>query len=306
MRKEFQRVGFTRAAGILVLLIILVLKAGAQQTPLYTQYMFNKVVYNPAVVGVDPYFQIHSNHRFQWVGMTDAPVTNAISFYGPHPSLPMGYGGYVYHDITGPTSRTSITGVYGYNVEIMPDIRLSGGISFGLMQYRVDGTQITLKDPSDLAMQGEVYASWVPDVNIGVYLYHPDFWVGFSTAQLINTKLNLYDPGTGINKLATHFFLTGGYSYEFSYDWKLEPSAMLKGTAPKAVQFDINARIIWQDMVWLGLSYRTGDAVSVLIGYSYEERISFGYSYDITLSQLRQYNTGTHEIMFGYRFNDIR
>ena len=295
-----------RYTGILIILTCLSIQLKGQQIPLYTQYMFNKVVYNPAVAGVDPYFQIRSNHRFQWVGMTDAPVTNALSFYGPHSSLPMGFGGYVYHDITGPTSRTSLTGVYAYNIEVMTDIRLSMGLSMGVMQYRVDGTQITLKDPSDLALQGAVHTSWVPDANIGLYLYHRDFWVGFSTAQLVNTKLKLYEPGTGINKLKTHFFLTGGYIYEIDANWKVEPSGMLKGTAPKAIQFDLNARVIWQDMVWLGLSYRTGDAISVLLGYSYEERISFGYSYDITLSGLRQYNTGTHEIMFGYRFNDIR
>jgi hypothetical protein len=81
---------------------------------------------------------------------------------------------------------------------------------------------------------------------------------------------------------------------------------MLKGSLPNAVQLDINTRVIWQDMVWGGISYRTGDAVSILIGYSYEEKIYFGYSYDITLSDLRNYNTGTHEIMFGFRFNDIK
>ena len=290
----------------MIVMVCLTLRVSGQQVPLYTQYMFNRIIYNPAVAGVDPYFQILSNHRFQWVGMTDAPLTNAISFFGPHRSRPMGYGGYVYHDITGPTSRTTLTGVYAYNVEVFSDIRLSMGLSMGLMQYRVDGTQITLKDPSDLALQGEVHTSWVPDANVGVYLYNKDFWVGFSTAQLINTKLKLYEPGTGINKLKTNFFLTGGYNYEINPDWKLEPSAMLKGTAPKAIQFDLNARVIWQEMVWLGLSYRTNDAVSVLVGYSYQERIYCGYSYDITLSGLRRYNTGTHEIMFGYRFNDIK
>ena len=81
---------------------------------------------------------------------------------------------------------------------------------------------------------------------------------------------------------------------------------MLKGTFPKALQFDINTRVIYQKMVWLGLSYRTGDAMSVLLGYTHEERIYIGYSYDITLSDLQKYNTGTHEIMIGYRFNDIR
>lgn len=296
-----------RYTGILIILLFcLVLQVKGQQAPLYTQYMFNQLLYNPALAGVDPYYQIRSNHRFQWVGMTDAPLTNALAFHGPHPTLSMGYGGYIYHDVTGPTSQTSITGTYAYNIGLTDELRLSMGISAGVMQYRVDGTQITVKDPSDQTLQQAVYTSWVPDANLGLYLYHKDFYVGFSTAHLITTKLKLYDPGIGINKLKTHFFLTAGYIWEINQDFKLEPSAMLKGSLPKAVQLDINTRVIWQDMVWGGISYRTGDAVSILIGYAYEKRIYFGYSYDITLSDLKNYNTGTHEIMFGFRFNDIK
>jgi type IX secretion system PorP/SprF family membrane protein len=268
--------------------------------------MFNKLLYNPALAGVDPYYQIRSNHRFQWVGMTDAPLTNTLSFHGPHRTLPMGYGGYIYHDVTGPTSQTSITGTYAYNIGLTEKMRLSMGLSFGVMQYRVDGTKITIKDPNDQILQHAVYTSWVPDANLGIYLYHDDFYVGFSTAHLFTTQLKLYDPGIGINKLKTHFFLTGGYIWEISQNFKLEPSVMLKGSMPNALQLDINARVIWQDMIWGGISYRTGDAVSVLLGYSYDERIYFGYSYDITLSDLRTYNTGTHEIMFGFRFHDIK
>ncbi len=238
--------------------------------------------------------------------MTDAPLTNALAFHGPHPTLPMGYGGYIYHDVTGPTSQTSITGTYAYNIRVAENTRLSLGLSVGVMQYRVDGTQITIKDPTDQALQQAVYTSWVPDANLGLYLYHEDFYIGFSTAHMISTQLKLYEPGIGINKLKTHFFLTGGYIWEINQDFKLEPSAMLKGSLPNAVQFDINARVIWQDMVWGGISYRTSDAVSILIGYSYEEKIYFGYSYDITLSDLRNYNTGTHEIMIGFRFNDVK
>jgi type IX secretion system PorP/SprF family membrane protein len=296
-----------RGTGILFfMLACLVSPVRGQQAPLYTQYMFNQLLYNPALAGVDPYYQIRSNHRFQWVGMTDAPLTNALAFHGPHPTLPMGYGGYIYHDVTGPTSQTSITGSYAYNIGLTESMRLSMGVSVGVMQYRVDGTQITVKDPGDQVLQEAIYTSWVPDANFGLYLYHENFYVGFSTAHLVTTKLKLYEPGIGINKLKTHFFLTGGYIWQINQDFKLEPSAMLKGSFPNALQFDLNTRVIWQEMVWGGISYRTGDAVSVLIGYSHEERIYFGYSYDITLSDLKKHNTGTHEIMFGFRFHDIK
>jgi len=280
--------------------------ARAQQSPMYTQYMFNKFLYNPAVAGIDPFFQIRSNHRFQWVGISDPPITNSISYYGPHGNLPMGYGGYIYYDVTGPTTKAGATGAYAYNVGITGDIRLSMGVSVGIMQYRVDGTQINLKDPSDQALEEAIYSSIVPDANFGVFMYTENYWAGFSTSQLINTKVKLYEQKTGLNKLKAHFYLTGGYLFVINNDFKIEPSLILKGTAPVQIQLDLNTRVIYQDMVWLGLSVRTRDALSLLIGYAYDNKIHIGYSYDFTITDLRKYNSGTHEIMIGYRFSDIK
>src|SRR4030042_2637309 len=293
---------------IIVSLVMLLLPFASegQQSPIYTQYMFNKFVYNPAVAGVDPFFQIRSNHRVQWVGLTDPPLTNSLSYFGPHATLPMGYGGYIYYDVTGPTSKAGLTGAYAYNFGITGDLRLSMGVSLGLMQYKVDGTQIKLKDKTDQALEEAVYSSFVPDANFGLYLYSRNYYVGFSTTQLINTKLKLYEQRTGLNKLKTHFYLTGGYSFEINDDFKIEPSLILKGTAPMLIQFDFNTRVIYLDMIWLGLSYRTQDALSLLIGYTYDNRIHIGYSYDFTTTDLRKYNSDQHEIMIGYRFNVIK
>ena len=280
-------------------------KVSGQQSPMYTQYMFNRFIYNPAVAGTDNYYQIRSNHRFQWIGMPDAPLTNALCFYGPHAKLPMGYGGYIYYDVTGPTSKAGLTGSYAYNIAITNDIRLSMGVSFGIMQFKVDGGKVQLKDKSDMALQGTVN-SIVPDANFGAYIYAENFYAGFSTSQLINTKLKFYEQATSLNKLKSHFYLTGGYIYEINNRFTVEPSAMIKGTAPRQLQFDFNARVIYMDMVWAGLSFRSNDALSFLIGYTYDNKIYIGYSYDFTVTDLRKYNSGTHEIMVGYRFNDIK
>ena len=89
-------------------------------------------------------------------------------------------------------------------------------------------------------------------------------------------------------------------------DWVLEPSVMIKGTAPKELSFDMTAKTEWKKMVWGAVSYRYHEAIGILLGYSYEETLFFGYAYDIGITSLRKYNTGTHEIMIGYRFNDIK
>ena len=277
-----------------------------QQSPHFTQYMFNDFVINPAIAGTKDYYKISSNHRFQWVGLADPPLTNTLSINGPHGKLPMGFGGYLYNDVTGPTSRTGITGAYAYNIEINRDIRLSGGVSFGLMQYKLDGSQLTIKDTEDLAIQPIVYNSYVPDAGIGFYAYADEWYAGLSVSQLFNNKLNIRDEDIVLNKLKRHFYLTGGYKYEINRDLVVEPSVIIKGTAPKVYQFDFTARVIWNEMAWGGLAYRLNDAISVLLGYIHEEQFYFGYAYDIGITDLRSYNSGTHEIMIGYKFNDIR
>ena len=291
---------------ITILLLFTATGLLAQQLPHFTQYQFNNFLFNPAVAGVKDFYQVMSNHRFQWIGITDPPMTNTLSINGPHGKLPMGFGGMLYNDVTGPTSRTGFSGAYAYNVEINGDIRLSMGLSLGLLQFKIDGTQLTIKNPDDLAIQPIVYSTYVPDAGVGLYAYGEDWYAGFSVGQLFNNKLKIYEQKTGLNKLKSHFYLNGGYNYEINRDLTLKSAALISGTSPKIIQFDISSVVEYQEMVWGGLSFRNKDAVSVLLGYEYNSKIFLGYSYDLGISGIRSYNSGSHEIMFGYRFNDIR
>ena len=279
----------------------------AQQLPNFTQYMFNPFVINPAIAGTNNYYQIRLNSRFQWAGITDPPITNCLSIYGPNSSKKkdMGFGGYMMSDVTGPTSRTGFYGAYAYNVALNNTIRVSMGLSLGLQQYKIDGTKITLADP-DQVLQPTVYAQFVPDASVGVYVYSSSFQVGFSAMQLINNKLKIYDTQSGLNKLKSHFYLTGGYKYFINRDWAVEPTAVIQGVTPVPIQLDLSAKVIYQNMVWGGLAFRTSDAVSILLGYTYQKKISIGYSYDLSISPIRQYQSGSHEIMVNYRFNTIK
>ena len=278
----------------LIYIIILAIVTGftglqGQQMPQYTQYMFNDFVINPAVAGIDNHYQIRTNHRFQWVGLMDPPLTNSLAFYGPHAKMDMGYGADVYNDVTGPTSRTGLTGSYAYNIALTGDIRLSMGISASIMQYRIDGTQLNPKDVSDPSILNMVSTSYLPDAGLGLY-----------------NKLEIFDNRNGLNRLKTHVNLIGAYHWRLDDEWLIEPSIMIRGTAPKELNFDVTTRVEWSKMIWGALSYRNQESVGILMGYVHEDQFIFGYAYDIGISTLRKYNTGTHEIMIGYRFNAIK
>ncbi len=279
----------------------------AQQTPMYTQYMLNDFAYNPAIAGTKEYYQAKSNNRYQWIGITDAPRTYVLSVYGPHRKLDMGFGGLVFNDVTGPTSRLGVYGSYAYNVRIKDDLRFSSGLSIGLLQYKVDGSKITLHDEGDPSLGNNMYVDYLPDATMGIYFYATKYSIGLSVAQLFssNVKFNELEQ-LGFNRLKRHMMLHGSYVFNINEDFSVEPMLMLKFVAPAPIQADINARVIYRNMVWAGFGYRTKDAASILVGYNYQDQLIFGYSYDMTFTDLRKYSSGTHELMIGARFNKIK
>jgi len=288
--------------------------AKSQQAPFYTQWMFNEYLINPAVAGTLNSFQIRANERIQWIGINDAPQTMSIAGYGPLKKQPMGYGGYIYNDITGPDSRLSLGGTYAYNMAINDAIRISGGINLGLIRYKLDNTQIDLGEGVyDPAFTGNVEQSYALDGAAGVYMYSTYYYVGLSAHQLFGSKLNNLhgdisgvDTDKGINRLKQHFYLAGGYSWILNREYLIQPSALIKYMSPGQIQAEINAKLTYKRNLWGALSYRTSDAVAIMFGYLYENKIYLGLAYDITTSELRKYSNGTIEIMVGYKFNPIK
>ncbi|HAN19054.1 MAG: hypothetical protein A2X13_02840 [Bacteroidetes bacterium GWC2_33_15] len=292
-----------------VFCLVISYTARAQQVPFYTQWMFNEYIINPGVAGTLNAFQIRANTRVQWIGIDGAPRTMGVSAYGPLKKQPMGYGGYIYNDITGPDSRLSLGGTYAYNYPISDAMRISAGLSVGLIQYKLDNTQIDIGDQAgnDPAFTGSVESSYVPDASFGIYVYSTLYYAGISAHQLIGSKLNnLYEEEIGINRLKQHFYLAGGYNIILNRDYAIQPSLLLKYMSPGQIQGELNAKATYKRVAWFGLSYRTGDALCVLGGYNYENKMYIGISYDITTSELRKYSSGTIEIMLGYRFNNLK
>ncbi|MBI4645032.1 MAG: PorP/SprF family type IX secretion system membrane protein [Bacteroidia bacterium] len=164
----------------------------AQQLPQQSQYMFNDLMYNPAVAGTRDYYQAISNNRYQWIGIVDAPRTYMLSVYGPNRGLNMGYGGYIFNDVTGPTSRTGLNAAYAYQFKATEDLKISLGLSLGLLQYKVDFTKITFKE-EEKTIENELNTDYMPDANFGVYVFSSKYYGCFSVNQLFNNRIKIYD-----------------------------------------------------------------------------------------------------------------
>ena len=136
---------------ILSVALLLGVFSYGQQIPQYSQYMINDYILNPAISGMHDHFEVKSNNRIQWVGVNDAPRTFLLSIHGPIKNMNMGLGGAIFSDVTGPTSRTGAYLSYAYHLKLSPSLKLGMGLSVGLLQFRIDGSQITLRDAGDVA-----------------------------------------------------------------------------------------------------------------------------------------------------------
>jgi len=288
---------------ILILLLVCGVEAFSQQLPHFSQYYLNDFLINPAVAGTNNYFEGKSSHRYQWEGITDAPRTYTLSINGPTKNLKMGLGGSIFTDIVGPTRRTGFSLSYAYHLKINESLNLSLGLSAGLLQFTIDGSQITLRDQGDAILTNGVQSELLPDAGFGFYLYHKKYYFGFSSPQLLNSKLKFFKDGQNPNgTLPTHFFLTGGYKFNVSEDFVVEPSFFAKYISPAPLQLEGTLRLIYKNKIWIAGSYRDLDAITAALGIDIGNNFTVAYSYDFTTTNLRNYSNGTHELVVGARF----
>lgn len=278
----------------------------AQQTPLYSMYMFNEFSYNPAVAGLSKYCHAQVNNRYQFVGIENAPITATITLNGRIKTLPMGWGGMIFNDSQGAFSKFGVYGAYAYHFNISRYSKISMGLNVGVMKYAIDMSKIQFLD-EEMNLNESMYTSVRPDASFGVYYDSKNYFVGAAVDQLFNNRIEVYDDTLAVdntlNRFKSHLNLMIGCKYKLSESLKSESSLVARKVYAAPWQFEISSRITYKETIWGGLSYRTEDAVVLFLGYTYRQAFTFGYSYDITYSKLKVGSRGAHEVFLSFDFN---
>lgn len=278
----------------------------AQQLPVFSQYYYNPFLYNPGFTGTDEKANAYVIHRSQWKDMPGAPTTYAITVDGPVWENKVGVGLSLFSDQTDMLSRNGIYSSYSYRFKIADDQYILPGVSFGMIDNRIDLSRAIVKDANDPFLVGENRRKVSFDANFGVAYIWKDLRVGLSAMQLFGNKIGyLNTDNSGIyQKLQQHFVLSGQYGVMISESAKLKalPSIMLRYTQGNPFQFDVNAIVEWNNMVRGGVSYRHGSNVGLTAGVKINNSLTAGYTYELVTSSIKQYAGGGHEIMLGYTF----
>lgn len=271
----------------------------AQQDPQYTQYMFNMQAVNPAYTGsIENTLSATLLARRQWFNIPGAPVTQTFSIHAPVLNNSVGIGAVVVNDKIGLSNATSLLASAAYHLKFKKS-KLAFGMYFGFRQFRLDYSEARTSignnyDPAfdNLVTQGK------PMVGAGLFYYSRNFYAGFSVPQLLNTRENV--SGVLI-KHFSHYFFNTGYVFDINPKISIRPSIMLKYVDASPLSIDLNCNFWYNRKFGIGASYRVADSFDLLFEFQATKNLGIGYAYDLTLTRLSRYTSGSHELMVRYQ-----
>ena len=290
---------------ILIFALMLTCYAGfAQQDAQYTQYMYNTININPAYAGSRGVMSVFGLHRTQWVGLDGAPTTNTFSLNTPINNSNLGVGFSLVNDRIGPTSDNTISADISYTVKMNEVYKLSFGVKASGNMFNLDTDKLDPSIPFDPNLQN-FNNEFSPNFGAGVYLHSDKLYLGLSVPNFLqDSKYN--DNEVAVFQERMNFYFIGGYVFDVSQSIKFKPAVLTKMVAGSPLQVDASANFLFFDKFMLGGAYRWDAAVSALAGFQVTDGLFIGYSYDMETTNLRRYNSGSHEVFLRFElFNKV-
>ena len=269
----------------------------AQQDPQFSQNMWNKLQPNAGSAGASGGICATLLGRLQWVGFEGAPKTYLLNVDGYVAAIHGGVGLSVMSDNIGANKGIAAKISYAYQMNLGTG-KLGIGADVGILMNSLNASALKPAQSGDNSIPTANASSMAPDFGLGLYYQIPEkLYFGVSTTHLVHGQLKYGDVKF---KVARHYYLMAGYTYNVSPKFDLLPSVFIK-TDGRATQFDVNLNVMYNKLIWLGASYRLQYAAVAMVGVQWKN-VRIGYSYDFNTSKLNSYNSGTHEIMLGYCF----
>ena len=298
-----------------------------QQQAQFTQDMVNPYMINPALSGVEDFIDIKAGVRQQWTGIEGAPVTRYLT---AHSSIGKthhvrtkrndynnwhGVGGMFLNDQAGSIRSNTIVANYAYNLKITDGkgygmhhsdgVRLAIGTFIGITQFGFSDNLVVKNEENESALRSIASNKpWVPEASLGGMLYYHDkYYVGLSAMNLFSSSITKNKITNDFSRFVRHYYFISAYKQSIGNDIYLMPSVVARLASPLPVSYDLSVRIDYKDIFFGGLTFRNQDAVAILAGVIYNDTFEFGYSYDVTISELGSYSSGSHELILGLRLH---
>ncbi|WP_426486414.1 PorP/SprF family type IX secretion system membrane protein [Flavobacterium sp. 2] len=275
----------------------------AQQDAQFTQYMYNTISVNPAYAGSRGVLNVFGLYRTQWIGLDGAPETSTFSLNTPlSNNSKLGLGVSLVNDKIGPTVENTLSADLSYSIPTSESFKLSFGIKATANMFNLDVSKLSFENQGDEQFQ-DLDNKFSPNIGAGVYWHSDRAYLGFSVPNFIET--NRYDDNnTAIFKEKINYYFIAGYVFNLD---KLEyirfkPALLTKMVQGAPLQVDVSGNFMFYDKFVVGLAYRWSASVSAMAGFQVSKGMYVGYGYDHETTNLRRYNSGSHEIFLRFEF----
>lgn len=274
--------------------------AGAQQDPLYSQYINNPFVINPAYAGFTKNLNTNLSYRYQWTGFEGSPETINASGHISLLDNRMGAGLMFVSDKIGSSMVTEVYGSYAYRIQLDHHKVISFGLQAGVANYKTDNSKVNPYDPGDPLFEGSV-STTKPNFGAGIIFSSDTYFIGLSVPRML--KSTLQEDGVTAEAYTQHYYAMGSYLFFISNSVRFKPSALVKLVSGAPASMDLNAAIILHDKYQAGILTRNFNTYGLFLQMTIKNSFRIGYVFEVPTGSSVGTNFSTHEITLGFRAN---
>lgn len=297
----------------LLYFILPALLAG-QESSQYTLFTAHKYALNPAYAGLESTLSITGGYRAQWQELNGSPTSRLIHAHLPLYNL-KGAGGIKLEQESFGAEKTLRASI-SYNYVYESNIGLfSAGLGLGFVQKSIDGSALRTPEgryegglvvhQDDILFESKLNGL-VPQLVAGIYFAQDKLELGVSLENFHQPVIK-FNRGKSTYQLFSRLNVYGEYLFDISEQLSLTPAFLVKSDL-KRMQVDFSAQATINGNVIAGLGFRgysqnTIDALSLIGGLRINPQILISYGLDLSLSPIKDYHQGTHELMLHYNLN---
>lgn len=267
----------------------------AQQDPLYSQYLNNPILLNPAYAGSNQQWQTTAGYRTQWSGFDGNPTTLNFSSHLSLVDNKVGLGFIAIQDKIGETKNTEFNLNYSYRIEVKENKYLYFGLSTGMVRYNSDPGLLNLQVKNDPSF---TYTNEFQfNTGVGVMMKTEQYMIGFSVPKLIPTSINQADATVQVYN--QHLYLFGVFTHNFNERLMLKPALLFKGVKGAPISIDVNINLVIDQSYTVGLLTRNLNTLGVMAQIKMKQ-YKLGYVFEMPTNQSEIQKFLSHEISLTY------
>jgi len=284
---------------IFICMLSLLVTTAQEKALLYSHYSFNGLAVNPAYAGSRDLLSVSLSHRTQWVGFEGAPSYNTFAVHTPLKKTSMGLGLLVMNESIGLRNYTGFYLNYSHRFKLGRG-KLAMGLKAGMGTGKFD--EIDLGN-DDIVFSEKSDSYLLPNFGVGTYYYTRNFYAGLSIPLLLGFRTNENGKIAAYHDFEKYaWYLTAGAALRMSDKWDLQPSALLEYQKPGGLVADGGLAIRYKDVFRFGGTYRSKQALVMLMDYKVTYQLRVGIAYDYGLQGLNEYNRNSFEVALEYNF----